>query len=150
MKEIEIKKGFLKLPHNIGDKLICDKSLKLNEYRAISLIVRLTYGIYRGKQEWAILRNSDFKSVNISPNKIKDILDSLIEKEIIVFGGGYPSKYKLNESYFNNISDNKRLSTLISYHIEIYQKEQELIAQKDNGVIQIMNEFFDNSSKEEE
>ena len=82
-KDIESKnnKPFTRLPNEIFNKILISDFGK-RERKAFDLILRLSYGCFN--RNYCFLRKVDFEAVGIGSAKIKVVLDSLEDKNIII------------------------------------------------------------------
>lgn len=90
------RSGFTKIPHKLGD-ILALIDLTERQWRAVWLIIRLTYGCQY--KRWAKLKLSDFQAVGIYPSHIREVIDPLVKQKIIVWNKKTKNKVRINEEY---------------------------------------------------
>lgn len=103
-----ISKGFLSIPHRVGDVLPY-LDLTERQWRIVWLIIRLTYGCQR---HWVKLKLCDFAVVRISSYHIRKVINPLLNKEIIL-NNSHKKEYRINEEYLAT-----EFTELVSFELE--------------------------------
>lgn len=98
---------FTRFPTEIFDVLLCS-DLSQREQKVMYLICRLAYGC---QLDEAKIFNCDFGAVGISQSHIKKVINSLIDKELIIFDSE-KHLFSVNRNYIVSILREKNLKQL--------------------------------------
>ncbi len=86
--------GFTRLPHALLNVLIFI-DLTQRQWLVILVVLRLSYGC---RQRWATLKLIDFEYVGIDNTHIREVIDPLIDKKILLWEREF-HRFRINEEY---------------------------------------------------
>lgn len=112
MSEVK-KKSFVRVPTNIYHNLLFDKTLTKRQIKILLLIIRFSFGCHN---EEAVLKNKDFRIVNLYHTDIKKEINKLVQKEKI---GKKENSFWITSYFSRKLStrQEKQLSELLSRNL---------------------------------